>query len=277
MPAIPRRIIVTRPEAQGLPWCEQLMSAGYRVASLPVLDIVPVSDDTHRQAVKTHILALDECAYIIFVSQNAVSLGFDWIDDYWPQFPEALQCLAVGAKTEQALCARLQAFGLNAQSRIASGSKMDREAQMSREAQMDSEALLALPCLADVEDKKILIFRGLGGRTKLFEELSARGAKVNHCELYERKLPSAAAENMTRLKLDAEEDIVTLFSGESLQNFYTLLQREQPSAWQRFSLLVPSARVSQQAKSLGFENITRAVNASEEAMSQALASVFPRS
>lgn len=216
-----------------------------------------MSDNAHKQAVKNHILELDDFSILIFVSQNAVAHGFSWIDDYWPQFPEALSCLAVGAKTEQAVRKRLEHFGLSTASQISADSKMD------------SEALLAMPILADVKDKKILIFRGLGGRTKLNETLHARGAIVSHCELYERKLPPAAAEQLKQLGLNIENDIVTVFSGESLVNLHALLKNETQN-WQDLAIVVPSARVSEQAATLGFKKIAQALNATEEAMHQAL-------
>lgn len=251
------RIVVTRAEPQAKSWCQSLEREGFTTVNFPVMEIVPVSDNAHKQAVKTHILELDDFSVLIFVSQNAVAHGFNWIDDYWPQFPETLSCLAVGAKTEQAVRKRLEQFGVHTESHINADSKMD------------SEALLAMPVLEDVKDKKILIFRGLGGRTKLYETLQARGAHVSHCELYERKLPLAAAAQLKQLRPHIENDIVTVFSGESLENLHSLLQKETKN-WQDLSIVVPSARVSEQAATLGFKKVTQALNATEEAMYQAL-------
>ncbi len=253
-----KRVVITRPEAQSGPWSQQLQAKGYETVAVPVLEIAPVEDDAQIQALKDNVLALDDYAVLIFVSQNAVEFGFNWIEDYWPQFPTGLTCLAVGAKTEQAMAQRLAKLGIPAQNMKEANSRMD------------SEALLALPCLQHVSDTKVLIFRGVGGRTKLYESLQARGAKVKHCELYRRLVPRTAEQQLRDIHLKPGQDIVTLFSGESLQNFDALLGKTLIEAWEELAIVVPSQRVANMAIAMGYRNVTRAENATEDEMLQAI-------
>jgi uroporphyrinogen-III synthase len=148
---------------------------------------------------------------------------------------------------------------------------------------MNSEALLQAPALQAVAGEKILIMRGLGGRTHLGDALCARGAQVDYCELYERRLPPAAMAQMTAaLNLGTKKTgvisqinrknlvtIVTLHSGEALQNLRHILPA-LACAPQQPSLVVPSERIAQQATAAGFNKVYTAPNATEAAMLQAL-------
>ncbi len=252
-----RRVIVTRPAAQAGTWMHRIQSAGIETALIPALEIIPLEDIEHIAAIKDAVQGLDAFRFLIFVSQNAVALAFDWIEDYWPQFPRGVECLAIGAKTAAAIRERIDV--------LTAGITQD-----STHATMTSEELLSSACLQDVGDKKILIFRGAGGRPTLYDELRRRGARVQYCELYERKLPEASLATLMEAKIDPYGDILTIFSGESLENFHFLLDKAKIPAWQKIPLVVPSARVGKQAREFGFERIAVANNASEDEMWLAL-------
>ena len=76
-----------------------------------MLSIEPVADAAECQAVKNIILDIDQYACAIFVSQNAVAYGCEWLDRYWPELPVGLTFLAVGATT----AAKLRAQGFAGQ------------------------------------------------------------------------------------------------------------------------------------------------------------------
>jgi len=63
---------------------------------------------------------------------------------------------------------------------------------ISPAAQSDSEALLDLPELAKVRGRRIVIFRGDGGRQLLGETLAQRGASVEYAACYRRVLPAVS-------------------------------------------------------------------------------------
>lgn len=219
------------------------------IIDIPLLAIEPVSDACDKQAIKNQVLDLDHFSHVIFVSQNAVAHGFEWIENYWPQLPEGIHFYAVGAKTAEAV------------------RRYNIEVIECGEA-MNSEAMLALPELQQVSGQKILIFRGKGGRPKLAVELEARGAQVRYCELYERQLPKAAHAMCRAITRVNTQHIIPLFSGDTLNNLMTVL----PSTINKntITLVLPAERVALQARLMGFTHIHVAKNASEAAMLQTI-------
>lgn len=241
----------TRPEAQNKAWCKRLNAAGFATLEAPLLAITPVTGDA-AQNIKNKILRLDEFNILIFVSQNAVQLGVSWVEQYWPQWPVQQTSIAVGVKTA-ALLRESVADALCPQ------------------GTMDSDAVLAMPCLQQVNGLKVLVFRGLGGLPRLGEALTARGAQVEYCELYQRtgvQLGDAQAK-LVRERFVDTRSIVSIFSGETLQNLHlTLAQLGVAPA--QVTVLVPGERVAGLALELGFKRTVHAYNASEEVMLQAL-------
>ena len=113
--------------------------------------------------------------------------------------------------------------------------------------------------------KKIVIFRGEGGRELLRNTLQARGAEVCCADMYQRRPPAA-----TRL-LDhylAESDIIAVSSNEGLQNLYELVTNKESLS--RHVLVVPGERAFTLATALGFDKIFVAENATDEACLNAL-------
>ena len=249
-------ILVTRPQAQALPWAKKLEALGAQVTCQAFLSIRPVTETGLQQAIIDRVLKLDEYQKAIFVSQNAVHYGVGWLDRYWPQMPVGLQWFAVGASTALLLQQSLEHWGV---------------AVAAPRRAMNSEALLALPELQLVGDDKILIFRGLGGRTLLGTTLAQRGAGVDYCELYERVPPTAIdAQKLHRFKASPERPVVAVHSGETLVNLCSALTEDDQLWIRRQLLLVPGERVAGLARARGFETIIVAENATHESMTGAL-------
>ncbi|MDQ2076937.1 uroporphyrinogen-III synthase [Marinimicrobium sp. ABcell2] len=255
------RILVTRPAHQASAWCETLAREGAEAVAVPLLELVPVSTPEQLQALKDRVLDFDLYQKVIFVSQNAVAHAMEWLDNYWPQLPVGIEYFAVGASTAGALSQQ----GLRAQ---APGGAMN------------SEALLQDPALqpAQVAEKRILIFRGVGGRPYMAQVLAERGARVDFAELYERRLPDDAADQLiatfTDPKVWQQKQVVALHSGESLHNYRRLLdqlaldpqRKGLTQALVQLPVLVPGERVAQLARELGFEQVLTAENATDASM-----------
>jgi uroporphyrinogen-III synthase len=248
------RLFATRPVHQNALWCSRLERLGVPVVDIPCLEIQALNDDS---AYRHKILALDEFSKVIAVSQNAVEHGFNAIEYYWPQLPTGLEWFAVGRKTKSEMAARLMEL-----------SGESAEVLLPGPAAMNSEELLASDDLQILNEQKILILRGRGGREYLRDNLLARGASVEYCELYQRVCPTALAENLQNATLQ-NHDIVTLFSGESLQNFYKTVSNLWPGfrdtdTWASLNWIVPGDRVASLAREMGLKNVIVAKNASED-------------
>ncbi len=233
----------TRPCHQNSVWQQQLAELG-EVLAVPLLAIAPLTEADDCQAIKNYVADLDHYQHVIFVSQNAVAAGFEWINNRWPQLPSGVIFYAIGAKTAEAMrqyCDEVTECG---------------------EA-MNSEALLQVPTLQAVAQQKVLIFRGQGGRTLLADALRARGARVDLCELYARQLPAMAKVTCAQLE-PSRRHVVPVFSGDSLVNLVQVLPSHINK--KELQLIVPAQRVADMARDEGFCRIAVAQNASEAAM-----------
>ena len=255
-------IVVTRPIAQAQPWANRLSELGAQTSVISLLEIIPVLDNTQIRAIKNCILDLDLYAKAIFVSQNAVEFGFEWIENYWPQLPVGIEFFAVGETTAKQLQDR--------------GAPVTDLAQ-SQTGSMTSETLLQSPALQSVAGEKIVIFRGVGGRPHIGEVLTMRGALVNYCELYERVLPETSRAKFAHLLKETSQDLIlVLHSGEALENLKKImreLQVFQHELLERIWLLVPSQRIFELAKAAGLIHVYAAQNATEVSMLQGLVEV----
>lgn len=257
-----RRVLACRPQQQNATWVVFLQEQGLDVLDIPLLQIADIETAANKQAVKEIILKLDAFDYLIFVSQNAVRHAFEWIDDFWPELPEQQLMFAIGSKTAAAIADICKNYYPSSSINL-----------VANQTAMNSEALLEHELMRAPEGKKILIFKGAGGRKFLEQNLRSRGAEVSTCSLYERSLPDEAVDSFTNLELDKARDIFVVFSGETLNNLDTALEGNAYPDKKTIPLVVPGERVAELAKNLGFENIHTAENASETSMWHTLASL----
>ncbi len=188
---------------------------------------------------------------MIFISANAVRFGMVLVEDYWPQLPAGLSWYAIGAATADMLARH----GIAA---ITPGNVMS------------SEGLLAVPALQHVNDQRVLIVKGEGGRDTLMTELTRRGAAVDELACYRRSRPELPAGALAAKLSRWGIDVIMLSSGEGLANLQVLLSPAETTKLKHIALIVPSQRVAQLAREAGFEQIVTAENASDMAMLRAL-------
>lgn len=252
-------LLVTRPESQAQVWAQQLKALGAQVSCQPFLVIQALKKPEAQQAITDRLLHLDEYQHAIFVSQNAVELGVEWIDRYWPQLPVDIEFLAVGSATAALLQNKLTRLGVSVE---------------APKQAMNSETLVALPNLQDIEGHKILIFRGCGGRSYLQQVLTQRGASVDYCELYQRVIPESIDSNTLKSFCHTTlAPITTVHSGETLENLLQAVANidSDTLSWiQQQPLLLPGERVANLARDLGFTTIIVAENATHNSMIEAL-------
>jgi uroporphyrinogen-III synthase len=121
--------------------------------------------------------------------------------------------------------------------------------------------LAELPQLQNLKGKKVLILRGGQGRQTLGEELAQRGATVEYCELYQRQIHS---QNLLQAKnFMPSASCLVVHSGELLQAMDIPQDKHIP-------LVVPSDRIAQMAKSMGYLTVAVAENALPKSMYRAV-------
>lgn len=190
-------VLVTRPAHQARALCEAIGAAGGKAVPFPALEI---ADPPDLAALDALLDELDRFDIAIFISANAVEKAMPRILARG-EFPSHIQIAAVGEKTAQAL----SAYNLPVMLR-------PRE-------NYDSEGLLALSELHAVRGKRIVIFRGVGGRELLAEVLQARGAEVAYAECYQRARPALDGSDLPQQGID----IAVVTSNEGLENLFAMV------------------------------------------------------
>ena len=242
------RVLITRPADQQANLAQLLEADGYQTVSLPLLKIEAIDLDQPEQGnLRQHFLNLDLYSTVVFISRNAAKLGGEIIDQYWPQLPVGIRWLSIGQGTAD----ELSFFGI----------------EPDINAGIDSEALLADTDLQHLDEQRILIVKGQGGRNLLEAELERRGASVDLAEIYRRVAPSYTQDELTK-HLATPLDAVLITSGEALENL-SQLPVGQDQFKQRL-LVVPSQRIADLATQLGFGNVQVARGADNQAMLDAL-------
>jgi uroporphyrinogen-III synthase len=252
------RVLITRPRGRGETLAAAIRAAGGSVAEVPLLAVEPL--DPRRDADRCEIAdirlqQLDRYDVIIVISMNAVSMGLERASRFWPSWPAGPRWYAIGAATAEAL----RPWGIDA---------------VAPSGGMYSEVLLAQPELQDMEGEHVLLIRGIGGRETLADTLRARGAIVVYAECYRRVEPVLnAAERAT---LAAPADVICVNSAETLMNLWNNLPTPVPAEIYRRALIVPSTRVAEKARELGFQHVITAANAGTAATLDALATIKTR-
>jgi uroporphyrinogen-III synthase len=132
-----------------------------------------------------------------------------------------------------------------------------------------SEDVLKLAQLQNIAGLKIAIFRGVGGRELLASALRERGAMVDYFEVYTRQGCSYPEKDFIDELLSADVNIFAANSSETVDQLKANLG-DHFKNFSGLSLLVPSARVAEQARVDGFTAVVNCDGASNEAFIAAL-------
>ncbi|HQZ45316.1 MAG TPA: uroporphyrinogen-III synthase [Usitatibacteraceae bacterium] len=221
-------VVLTRPRAQ----CEDIAAAleanGANVIVFPALDIVPVALSSDSLAA---LASLPSASLAIFVSANAAEHGIAAARRAGP-WPGTVAVAGVGDAT----AARLRDAGFTNVISPATG--------------FDSESLLACPALQDVAGRRVLIFRGIGGRERLRTELERRGAAVGYVESYRRERPASDPAGLLAALAAGRIDAVHAMSAETVDNFLALAG--PGVSWSGVALVVPHPAIARHAASAPF-------------------------
>ncbi|MBJ7538297.1 uroporphyrinogen-III synthase [Marinomonas transparens] len=238
-------ILITRPEPENRLSCERVRTLGGTPVPLPMLEIAPLEEAKQQAAIRSQVFDINEFHYVIFVSKNAVRLGSDWLDACWPMLPIGVHWIGIGQGTTQAL--------------------LDEGIPALSNPGHTSEDLLDWLKPVKMKNLKVLIMRGVGGRTELGDKLEERGAKISYLSLYERKKPEYNAQTFLMLP---DINLIWVTSGESLHNLSEYVAQYKQD-WKTLPIITPSSRVNQQAKDMGWINASCAHGADDNSLIKA--------
>ena len=251
-----KRVMVTRPAHQAHRLCELLEAEGAIPVLFPVLEIVDPEDTAPARDV---IARLAEFDLAIFISPNAVSRALNLINAQGG-LPSQLPLVTIGRGSAREL-------------RAVTG----REPDICPPGRFDSEALLALPAMQNVSGKRIVIFRGEGGRELLADTLRQRGAEVEYADVYRRTRPQPDLERLRRDWARHGMDFICVTSGEGLRNLFEMVGPLVQTWLRQTQLVVVNERLTDIARELGIGPAPIvATDAGDEAMVDAIKSWLRR-
>ncbi|HLA33280.1 MAG TPA: uroporphyrinogen-III synthase [Rhodocyclaceae bacterium] len=228
-----RHIVVTRPIDQAGHLTGALDAIGAIPVLYPVMEIRELADPT---LLLETAIRLDSYDMAVFVSPNAIEKALRVILSR-RAWPAHLRVAALGQSSRR----ELERHGI-----------VD---VVSPEQRFDSEALLELPELQAVAGRRIVVFRGDGGRELLGDTLKARGATVDFVSCYHRTCPKRDPGPLFELWETGRLDAVTLTSSEGLRNFNQMIGRLGQAWLKKTPVFVPHARIAEQAHALGMTRV----------------------
>jgi uroporphyrinogen-III synthase len=242
-------VVVTRPLAQARPLAQKLAAIGRDAVVFPLLDILPLPDQSHLQSVMDDV---DGYAMVAFVSPNAIDAAFAHVRQ-WPA-QVALAVVGEGSK------AALAQHGLTtANATIYSPVDPHRT---------DSQTLVEALDLDALRGKRVLIVRGESGRELLADALRDSGVEVEQVAAYRRVAPvlDDAKRGQLQELLDVEADWV-ITSSEALRILIDMVREtggdDAVAKMQRQRLVVPHVRIAETARLLGFTDFIQAGSGDE--------------
>ncbi|MDH3220517.1 MAG: uroporphyrinogen-III synthase [Gammaproteobacteria bacterium] len=243
-------VLNTRPARQQARLTMLLEAEGATVLSFPVIEIVAVEASPRPRRIAESLAQYD---IMIFVSRNAVDGAFASIDV--AAVPAKMRFGVIGPSTREAL----------------TGHVADAGERLIASEPYNSEALLGAEDLQRVDGKRILILRGQEGRNLLGDELAARGAAVDYCEVYRRELPRRDFDAFDRLVAAAFPTLVILTSNEGMHNLFELVDGTAAGRLRQIPWLLISERMRESAQKLGHNAaIIIASSASDSGIRQAI-------
>ncbi|MFT3757427.1 uroporphyrinogen-III synthase [Thauera sp.] len=253
LPLAGRLLAVTRPLEQADSLCRRIEAAGGKAIRFPVLGIGPAPDSSQLEAI---VPRLDEFDLAFFVSPNAIhhALEFVLARRVWPT---SLRVLTVGKGSGKAL------------------SQRGFSDPIVPEHGFDSESVLALPEFAAeaVRGRKVVIFRGDGGRDLIRDTLRERGAQTEYVTCYRRYCPAPDPALLLAPAARGELAGLLLTSSEGVRNLATILGRDGMRALATIPVFASHARIAAQARAAGFGSVIETA-AGDEGLLQALAGYF---
>ena len=251
-----KTIVVTRPSGQARQLIEVLTRAieasgvGKRtlpeILSLPLLTIVPKSDEHLADHIAT---SLSNADLAIFVSPNAIECVMRLLERHWQDFSKKIIPIGVmGGSSHLAL----KNHGIGSE---------DNPTPIiipKNNEQWDSEGLWQeLQSLqSNWQNKKVVIFKGEGGRDWLADTLSKAGAVVEAISTYSR-VPLDIDNPAWQLvrEMDLSKSLWLLTSSEAVRYLGEVIKDQFTYNLNSASALCPHHNIADAAELIGFGEV----------------------
>ncbi|MBS1170910.1 MAG: uroporphyrinogen synthase [Burkholderiaceae bacterium] len=246
---MPKRIIITRPQAQAELLARKVSALGLDAVVFPLMVISELPDQAPLRAM---LADLKPFALVAFVGPNAIEAALAHLDGW----PAGVPIAIMGDGSRLAL-ARHGITETNA--------TIYRPHTPER---ADSESLLAALDLPALCGKKALIIRGETGRELLADALRAAGVAVSQVAAYRRTAPVLdQALRLRLLELLASDSAWVLTSSEAVRNLVQITSdlagKVAVANLQQQRLIVSHMRIAENAQALGFANVICAGSSDE--------------
>jgi uroporphyrinogen-III synthase len=230
LPLSGKRIWVTRPESQSMYLTAAIIKEGAESYTLPLLTISAHPDQGELNQAISQLKQFD---LAVFISPSALNAVFAKLKTPWPS---DLPIAVVGPGSAK------RAAELGAQQIICPASQFDGEGLLQE--------------LGQQAGKKIVLFRGNGGRDILPSGLSAAGATVTLVTAYQRSAPKLDATDIER-QLQLGCDGIVISSSEAAQHLFNWAGGETRLKLQCALYFVPHHRIAETLRANGASNIVQ--------------------
>ncbi|PJG85528.1 uroporphyrinogen-III synthase [Conservatibacter flavescens] len=229
-------VLVARPGEQGVNLTERLNKVGVAALHLPFFRI---ESGTELNLLSQKLCQLKAGDYVVAVSRHAIEFahqtltatGFHWRND--------LCYFAVGQRTAE---------HFSALSEQSVSYPYDKET---------SEGLLALPSMSynALQDKRVLLLRGNGGRELFSTEVRQRGAQLDIIECYQRQPIEYDNVEQTSMCIRAGISQIVITSGEMLTYLMDFVPKSEHNWLKSCRLITVSERIANMARVAGWDNV----------------------
>ncbi|MBL8497227.1 uroporphyrinogen-III synthase [Nitrosomonas sp. JL21] len=246
-------VLVTRPAHQAAFLSDRIRAMGGNPVLFPVLEITDIDDQTPLIDLITR---LDEFDWAIFVSPNAINKALKLISEQHSHLPPQLRIAVVGKGSADAL----KRHGIH-------------EVLVPTD-QFDSEALLKLSELQNMKGKRVVIFRGNGGRQLLGDTLVRRGAIVEYATCYRREKPSVDTAPLLTAWSQNQIHAVIVTSSEGLHNLFDIIGSLGQQLLKSTPIFTVHERIALTARDLGLKEIVYSPSHGDEGLLESLRVYF---
>ena len=215
-------LISTRPYEKNILLIKELEGTNISLLNYPLTEIKPSKDYAKFDSLLNN---LKNYQHVIFISTNAVHFFVERFKSLAIKLPNHIIFSSIGPTTQKAL---EKTFNINV---------------YCPKKTYDSKHLIKNKIFNNLQNKKVLIIRGEGGREVLKDMLEKKGAEVHYGECYIRNyLPI----NLNKLKNEAENYnsiFLIISSYESAKHFLTQNSTHSSHWLQSVNIIVNHPRI----------------------------------